>query len=131
MLGPARHTTGKDSAGKSTVRGDHRPLLRVRTGDISAEVNARVEALLKKIHDRTAVVGMVGLGYVGLPFAVEKAKVGFHVIGIEQNADRAERVNAGDNYIPDVKDEELRDLVNRGLLEAVTDFSRVPEMDVV
>jgi nucleotide sugar dehydrogenase len=105
--------------------------LRVRTADVDAEVAQRVEALKKRIEDRSAVVGMVGLGYVGLPFAVEKAKVGYHVIGIEQNPDRAEQINAGDNYIPDVKDEELRDLVQRGLLEAVTDFSRVPEMDVI
>ena len=107
------------------------PKLRVRSGDINAEVAQRAEALLTKIKDHSAIVGMVGLGYVGLPFAVEKAKVGYHVIGIEQNLDRAERVNAGDNYIPDVNDDELRDLVKKGFLEAVTDFSRVPEMDVI
>ena len=131
MLGPARHTSAKDQAKKSVARGDVRPKLRVRSGDLSAEVAGRVEALMKKIQDKTAIVGMVGLGYVGLPFAVEKAKVGYHVIGIEQNLDRAERVNAGDNYIPDIRDEELRDLVQKGFLEAVTDFARVAEMDVI
>ena len=55
------------------------------------------QTLLKKLGDRTAVIGVVGLGYVGLPFAVEKAKAGFKVIGIEQNPIRAARVNAGDN----------------------------------
>ncbi len=89
------------------------------------------DALLKKVRDRTAVVGVVGLGYVGLPFAVEKAKVGFRVIGVEQNPRRAAQVNAGQNYIGDVRDEELRDLVARGLIHADRDFARVPEMDVI
>jgi len=87
--------------------------------------------LLRKIETRTAVVGVVGLGYVGLPFAVEKAKVGFRVIGVEQNPIRAEKVNRGENYISDVKDEELRKLVTKGLIHAETDFKRVPEMDVI
>lgn len=89
------------------------------------------DALLKKVRDRTAVVGVVGLGYVGLPFAVEKAKVGFRVLGIEQNPARAAQVNAGENYIGDVRDEDLRDLVSRGLIHAETGFARVPEMDVI
>jgi len=103
--------------------------LRLHADD--ADVAQRVQVLLAKIQDRSAVVGMVGLGYVGLPFAVEKAKVGYRVIGIEQNPQRAEHVNRGENYIPDVKDEELRQLVDAGRLEAVSDFARVPEMDVI
>lgn len=70
--------------------------------------------LLAKIRDHSAIVGVVGLGYVGLPFAVEKAKVGFRVLGVEQNPLRAEKVNRGENYIRDVKDEELRELVAQG-----------------
>ncbi|HKA06736.1 MAG TPA: nucleotide sugar dehydrogenase [Gemmataceae bacterium] len=105
--------------------------LSVRTAEQDAEVARRVETLLTKIHDRSAVVGVVGLGYVGLPFAVEKAKVGFRVIGIEQNPKRASRVNGGDNYIEDVSDSELRELVARGRLNAVTDFSDVAQMDVI
>ncbi|MBC7221576.1 nucleotide sugar dehydrogenase [Candidatus Bipolaricaulota bacterium] len=89
------------------------------------------EELLQKIRDHTAIVGVVGLGYVGLPFAVEKAKVGFRVIGVEQNPVRAAKVNRGENYISDVRDEELRELVARGLICAETDFKRVPEMDVI
>lgn len=89
------------------------------------------EKLLEKFANRTALVGVVGLGYVGLPFAVEKGKVGFKVIGIEQNLNRLEKINAGINYIQDVEDDELKSLVKQGLLKAVPDFSRVPEMDVV
>ena len=105
--------------------------LSVRTPDQDAEVAARVEALLGKIKDRSAIIGVVGLGYVGLPFAVEKAKVGFRVIGIDQNPKRADKVNAGDNYIEDVVDSDLRDLANRGRIRAVTDFTGVPEMDII
>jgi UDP-N-acetyl-D-glucosamine dehydrogenase len=105
--------------------------LRLHSDQVEAEVAQRVQVLLDKLENHTAIVGIVGLGYVGLPFAVEKAKVGFKVLGIEQNTERAERVNRGENYIPDINDEELRDLVQRGLLEAVTDYSQVPDMDVI
>ncbi|MGC8905269.1 nucleotide sugar dehydrogenase [Thermus sp.] len=73
----------------------------------------------------------MGLGYVGLPFAVEKAKMGFRVLGVEQNPLRAQKVNRGENYIGDVKDEELKEVVAKGLLSAETGFDRVPEMDVI
>uniref|UniRef100_A0A7C3ZXQ6 Nucleotide sugar dehydrogenase n=1 Tax=Planktothricoides sp. SpSt-374 TaxID=2282167 RepID=A0A7C3ZXQ6_9CYAN len=87
--------------------------------------------LSEKIKDRTAIIGVVGLGYVGLPFAVEKAKVGFQVVGIDQNPIRATGVNQGDNYIGDVKDEELKEVVGNGHLQAVTGFDRVAEMDAI
>ncbi|AFY81414.1 nucleotide sugar dehydrogenase [Oscillatoria acuminata] len=87
--------------------------------------------LQEKIKDRTAVVGVVGLGYVGLPFAVEKAKVGFRVLGIEQNPRRAQQVNQGDNYIGDLQEEELKQVVDSGHLQAVTSFDRVAEVDVI
>lgn len=88
-------------------------------------------ALKEKIANTTALVGVVGLGYVGLPFAVEKAKVGFHVLGIEQNPRRAAQVNAGDNYIGDVIDEELASTVKEGLIVAETTFDRIQDMDVI
>jgi UDP-N-acetyl-D-glucosamine dehydrogenase len=89
------------------------------------------DRLIRKIRNKEAIVGVVGLGYVGLPFAVEKAKVGFRVIGIENNPIRAAKVNRGENYIQDVRDEELRELVSKGLIVADTGFERVPEMDVI
>ncbi|MBE9141754.1 nucleotide sugar dehydrogenase [Planktothrix mougeotii] len=87
--------------------------------------------LKEKIKNHTAIVSVVGLGYVGLPFAVEKAKVGFSVIGIEQNPVRAEKVNQADNYISDVKDEELKQVVEQGNLKALTNFEKVSESDAV
>ncbi|MGQ9756206.1 MAG: nucleotide sugar dehydrogenase [Desulfotomaculales bacterium] len=89
------------------------------------------EVVLKKIAARSAVVGVVGLGYVGLPLAVEKAKLGYRVLGVEQNPVRAAKVNRGENYIGDVSDEELRRLVEAGAIRAHTGFDLVPEMDVI
>lgn len=88
-------------------------------------------ALKEKIEKHKALIGVIGLGYVGLPLAVEKGKVGFTIIGFDINPKRVERVNAADNYIGDVHDEELRDLVSRGVLSATTDFSRLAECDVI
>lgn len=99
--------------------------------DETNPMSSVLDKLNQKIGDRTAKVGVVGLGYVGLPFAVEKAKVGFNVIGIEQNAVRAGRVNSADNYISDVRDEELAAVVDAGLLSAVTGFDSVADLDVV
>lgn len=87
--------------------------------------------LKTKILDRTAVVGVIGLGYVGLPFAVEKAKVGFQVIGIEQNPDRADSVNAAQNYINDVDSNDLAAVVSSGKLKAICGFDKVSYMDVL
>jgi UDP-N-acetyl-D-glucosamine dehydrogenase len=103
------------------------------TTSVSSEVSppACFQELKQRIASHTAKVGVVGLGYVGLPFAVEKAKVGFDVIGIEQNPKRAERVNKADNYISDVNDEELKDLVESGKIKAFSGFARVVEMDVI
>jgi UDP-N-acetyl-D-glucosamine dehydrogenase len=94
-------------------------------------VSVQKDTLIEKIKNRTAKVGVVGLGYVGLPFVVEKAKMGFSVIGIEQNPIRADKINRGENYIPDVDDEELASLVNKGLIRAVTHFDVVHELDAI
>lgn len=125
------HQPSRHDFHKSLTRKAPGALLRVHSDQTEAEVVQRVQTLLDKIESRTATVGIVGLGYVGLPFAVEKAKVGFKVVGIEQNADRAARVNSGENYIPDVKDHEFKELVSRGFIKAVTDYTSVPEMDVI
>ena len=83
------------------------------------------------IKDRALVCGTVGLGYVGLPLAVEKAKAGFKTIGFDVQQTKVDKVNAGENYIGDVVQEDLAALVSEGHLEATTDFSRVSECDFV
>lgn len=85
----------------------------------------------RAIENRTLVCGTVGLGYVGLPLAVEKAKAGFRTIGFDVQQVKVDKVNAGENYIGDVVQEDLASLVSEGRLEATTDFSRVSECDFV
>src|SRR5579863_7687901 len=89
------------------------------------------EALREKIKTHTARVGVVGLGYVGLPLAVEFAKAGFAVTGIDLNEEKTRRVNAGDSYIPDIPSSILAPLVESGKLRATTDFSAVLELDTI
>lgn len=89
------------------------------------------ERVQQRILSKTAQVGVVGVGYVGLPLAVEKGKVGFRVVGFDRNEARVGKINAGANYIEDVKDEELRELVSKGVLRATTDFSELSACDVV
>src|SRR5215203_3960626 len=86
---------------------------------------------IEKIENRTACVGVVGLGYVGLPFLVEKSKVGFRTVGIDHNPQRAEVVARGKSYISDVKDEDLHEGLRRGLISTTTSLEAVRELDVV
>ncbi|MFO0964232.1 MAG: nucleotide sugar dehydrogenase [Gemmataceae bacterium] len=108
-----------------------KPHLRLLHDAPELEGRAQADRLLGKIADRSARIGVVGLGYVGLPFAVESAKAGFRVLGIDQNLERAKKVNCGENYITDVQDDELADMVKQGRLEAVSDFSDVPKLDAL
>lgn len=87
--------------------------------------------LLEKLLNQTAVLGVVGLGYVGLPLAVEKAKAGYRVIGFDIQAERVRLVNQGKNYIGDVVDQELQELVAQGRLKAATDYSHIAALDAV
>ena len=90
-----------------------------------------MSVLKQKILDRTVTLGVVGLGYVGLPLAVEKAKAGFHVIGFDVQSQKVDMVNAGHNYIGDVVDSDLKRIVTEGYLRATTDFASVASCDCV
>jgi len=87
--------------------------------------------LARKIESREARVGVVGLGYVGLPLAVEYAKAGFSVTGIDLSVSKVDRVNAGESYIADIPTAELRPLVDAGKLRASADFSVIADLDTV
>ncbi|MBF1183957.1 MAG: nucleotide sugar dehydrogenase [[Eubacterium] sulci] len=89
------------------------------------------ETLIKKIENHEIVVGVVGLGYVGLPLAVEKAKAGFKTIGFDVQQEKVDLVNQGHNYIGDVVDDDLVELVNAKQLSATSDFSFVKDVDFI
>lgn len=89
------------------------------------------EKLLKKIRNKEIKVGVVGLGYVGLPLAVEKAKAGFKTIGFDVQEEKVKLVNEGHNYIGDVVDSDLKKLVEAGMLTATADFSFVKNVDFI
>lgn len=89
------------------------------------------ETLLTKIRNKEIIVGVVGLGYVGLPLAVEKAKAGYKTIGFDVQAKKVEMCNRGENYIGDVVNEDLEAIVKSGMFSATTDFSFVKDVDFV
>ena len=87
--------------------------------------------LLTKIKNKTAVLGVIGLGYVGLPLAVEKAKAGYKTIGFDIQEKKVHWVNKGHNYIGDIIDSDLKKVVDEGLLQATSDFSFVKDIDTI
>ena len=99
--------------------------------EVELAVDATAKLLEEKIKSRRAHVGVVGLGYVGLPLAVEYAKAGFTVTGIDVNEEKVRRVNAGDSYVGDISSETLAPLVASGKLRATTDFAAVLDLDTI
>lgn len=89
------------------------------------------QELLNKIKTKELACGVVGLGYVGLPLAVEKAKAGYKTVGFDVQEAKVNLVNEGKNYIGDVVDSDLKELVANGMLKATTDFSFVKDMDFI
>jgi len=88
-------------------------------------------ALLERIRTRQAKIGIIGLGYVGLPLAVEFAHAGFSVTGFDVNAEKAAQINSGKSYIPDVSEADLANVVRAGQLKATVDVTELAAMDVV
>ena len=89
------------------------------------------EQLLGKIHDRSAVVGIVGLGYVGLPLAMEFARAGFRVVGYDVSARVVDLLNGGESHIQDVPSAEVAEFVAAGVFAATTDEARLRECDAI
>ena len=99
--------------------------------ELQAVPQTSEQLLMEKIRARTARVGIVGLGYVGLPLAVEFARAGFTVTGIDVSGDKTRSVNRGDSYVGDIANSTLGPLVESGKLRATTDFSAVLELDTI
>ncbi|MEW6683043.1 MAG: nucleotide sugar dehydrogenase [Nitrospirota bacterium] len=86
---------------------------------------------LDDINNKTATIGVIGLGYVGLPLAVEFAKAGFSVVGIDVDPKKIKAISDQRSYIQDVRDQDLRSVVSKGRLTATTDFSALRKVDAV
>ena len=86
---------------------------------------------LERIRARQARVGVIGLGYVGLPLVVEFARAGFDVTGFDVDAWKTEQINGGHSYIPDVAEADLAECVRSGKVRATTDMSQLGEMDAI
>ncbi len=87
--------------------------------------------ILNRIRNKELIVGVVGLGYVGLPLAVEKAKAGFRTVGFDVQNEKVDMVNHAQNYINDVIDNELEEVVNSGMLKATNEFDFIRNMDFI
>ena len=90
-----------------------------------------MQTLLEKIKTKTACLGVIGLGYIGLPLAVENAKAGFKTIGFDIQKKKVDLLNQGSNYIGDVANEDLKKIVKSGLFKATSDYSEVASCDSV
>jgi UDP-N-acetyl-D-glucosamine dehydrogenase len=90
-----------------------------------------MKSLMDKIQDKSALLGVIGLGYVGLPLSVEKALAGFHVIGFDIDKKKVDAVNAGQNYIGDIVGDDLVNIVKNGTLKASSDFSFLSKCDAI
>ena len=88
-------------------------------------------SLIDKIDDKSAKIGVIGLGYVGLPLAIEFTNAGFNVIGVDIDQKKVDLINSGKNYISDIQDSLLNEAVNKNLLKATTDFSIVQNLDAI
>lgn len=89
------------------------------------------QELLRKIKNKEIIVGVVGLGYVGLPLAVEKAKAGYKTIGFDVQDKKVEMCNAGHNYIGDVVNADLEEIVKSGMFSATMDFTFIKDVDFI
>src|SRR5688500_9896684 len=98
---------------------------------MAVQQHAPAQTLERKLRERTARVGVLGLGYAGLPMAVEIAQAGFDVTGLDINAGRVDAVNAGTSPVSDVEDVTIRALLEQGLLRASTSLDLLAEIDVV
>lgn len=113
---------------QSVIKPDFRKYLKMNYTKFS---DSAIEILLKKIANRELVAGVIGLGYVGLPLAVEVAKAGFKTIGFDVKKEKVDSVNQGHSYIGDVADSDLKMIVEKRMFAVTTDFSEISKVDFI
>jgi UDP-N-acetyl-D-glucosamine dehydrogenase len=98
---------------------------------LEASLGDLEKSLIRKIEAREARIGLVGLGYVGLPLAVEFAEAGFSVVGFEVSRDKVEAVKRGESYVGDIPSDQLKGVVDAGRLTATLDYARLDDADAI
>ena len=88
-------------------------------------------SIREKINNNQEIIGVIGLGYVGLPLAVAFAEAGLHVIGFDPSQAKVEKINRGENYIKDIRDAVLKEVVSKVFIKATTDFSEINQCDAL
>ena len=99
--------------------------------DLLSQLTPDADQLKEKILSQKATIGVVGLGYVGMPIALEFAKKGFQVIGMDVSEPKVEMLNQGENFIEDLKDEEIAQVVKDGFLKATTSYEFLSQADII
>ena len=97
----------------------------------SGKLTFDLEGLLQKFHDRAATIGIVGLGYVGIPLALAATRAGFHVIGADIDAPRVAQINRGESFIKHIPAAAMQEAVGAGRLSATTEMARLAEADAI
>src|SRR5438105_10399499 len=95
------------------------------------EKDVRLRLLREKISTRTLHVGIIGLGYVGLPLATTFAEAGFHVTGIDVDQQKVDTANRGESYIPDISSSTLQALIEKKRIGFTTDFAALDDIDAI
>ena len=85
----------------------------------------------EKISNHQEIIGIIGLGYVGLPLAVAFAEAGLHVIGFDNSQEKVDKINRGENYIKDIRDAVLKEVVSKVFFRATTNFSEINQCDAL
>ena len=88
------------------------------------------QQLISKLNDKTAVIGIVGLGYVGIPLALRYAEAGYKVLGLDIDLEKIKNISSGKTYIKHIPDADIQAAVDSGF-ESTTDFTRAAEADTL
>ena len=121
----------KKSKKRTAKKPDNKEKAATKINPKASQISNYTKQLEKKIIDRSAIIGIIGMGYVGLPLAIEFARVGFKVIGVDVDQKKIEIINSGKSHIDDIKDYQVKELTDLKRLRCSSDFSVLKNVDCV